>query len=103
MKLAQSMCEGHATAKDWLSKAKSKEWREIVERKDDRGRLWIFLEVNAWKMGVVHPQESMGKEDSADGAQERQAGIQGQVAQKSPFIEVLEQVKRNADTDCNAQ
>ena len=39
----------------------------------------------------------------ADAAQEKQEGIQGQWQQESPFKEVLEQAKRNADTDCNAQ
>ena len=39
----------------------------------------------------------------ADAAQEKQEGMQGQWQQKSSFREVLEQVRRSADTDCNAQ
>ena len=39
----------------------------------------------------------------ADAAQEKQKGKQGQWQQESPFEGVLEQVKRNADTDCGHQ
>ena len=39
----------------------------------------------------------------ADAAQEKQEGKQGQWQQESPFKEVLEQVKRSADTDCGPQ
>ena len=39
----------------------------------------------------------------ADAAQEKQEGIQGQWQQTSPFKEVVEQVQRSVDTDCNAQ
>ena len=38
-----------------------------------------------------------------DAAREKQEGIQGQWQHESPFREVFEQVKRNADTDCYAQ
>ena len=37
-----------------------------------------------------------------DAAQEKQEGIQGKWQQESPYQEVFEQVKRYADTDCNA-
>ena len=56
----------------------------------------------AWNMGVVRPQRGMGKENIG-GVQENQEGIQGQWQEESPFKEVLEQVKRSADTDCGAQ
>ena len=39
----------------------------------------------------------------ADAGEEKQEGIQGQWQQESPLKEVLEQVKGNSDTDCNAQ
>ena len=39
----------------------------------------------------------------ADANLEKQEGIQGRWQQQSPFKEVREQVKRNSDTDCNAQ
>ena len=39
----------------------------------------------------------------ADAAQEKQEGKRSQWQQKSHFKEVLEQIKRSADTDCNAQ
>ena len=38
-----------------------------------------------------------------DAAQEKQAGIQGQWQQESPFKEVLKQVRRSADTDGTAR
>ena len=39
----------------------------------------------------------------ADAAQDKQEGIQGQWQHESPLKKVLEQIKRSADTDCNAQ
>ena len=39
----------------------------------------------------------------ADVAREKQEGKQGQWQQESPFKEVLEQIKRSADTDCGPQ
>ena len=54
-------------------------------------------------MGVFHPQQAGARRILADAAQEKQEGKQGQWQQESPFKEVLEQVKRSADTDCNAQ
>ena len=39
----------------------------------------------------------------ADAAQENHERIQGQWQKESPCKEVLEQAKRSANTDCNAQ
>ena len=38
-----------------------------------------------------------------DGSRERQEGIQGQWQQESPFREIMEQVRGNADMRCSAQ
>ena len=48
-------------------------------------------------------KEGWAKKILADAAQEKQGGILGKWQQESPFREVLEQVKRSADTDCNAK
>ena len=75
-----------------------------MERKARRyGR---FSEVNnfcAERGSISLSKEQWARKMLADAAQEKQEGIQGQRQQASLFKEVFEQVKRNADTDCNAQ
>ena len=85
---------------------KSKEWREVAERKAHRGRLWKIFGSEQFLRGMweyLTFKRAWARKVSADAPQEKQEGIQGQWQQESPFKEVLEQVKRSADTDCNAQ
>ena len=54
-----------------------------------------------WEYSAI--KSAWARKESADAAEEKQEGIPGRWLQESPFKEVLEQVKRNAATDCNAQ
>ena len=56
-----------------------------------RGMWEYFIIKRAWARKVL-----------ADAGEEKQEGKQGRWQQESPSKEVLEQVKRNSDTDCNA-
>ena len=85
---------------------KSKEGRETVERKAHRGRLWkIFgseeLLRGMWESFTL--KRAWARKILAGAAHEKQEGTQGQWQQEPPFKEVVEQVKRIADTDCSAQ
>ena len=85
---------------------KSQEWHEVVENKAHRGRLWkIFgseqLLRGTWEYCTL--KRAWTRKKIAAAAQENQEGIQSQWQKESPFREVLEQVKRSADTDCGAQ
>ena len=54
-------------------------------------------------MGVLHSRKAEVIKILADVSREKQEGIQGKWQQESSFREVLEQAKRNVDTDCGAQ
>ena len=75
----------------------------VTEEGTHRCRLWQIFgsEQFLWNVRVFH--RAWPRKILAEAAQEKQEGIQGQWQQESPFKEVLEQVKRNAYTDCNAQ
>ena len=110
MKLAQPICVDPATAKGSFSKAKQflkmAEWREIVERKAHRGRLWKIFGSEQFLRGMWEYftlKMAWARKILADAGEEKQEEIQGRWQQESLFKEVLEQVKRNSDTDCNAQ
>ena len=57
-----------------------------------------------WNVGVYFTLEraEIGK-IQADASWEKQEGVQVQCKKESPFREVLELVKSNADTDCGAK
>ena len=58
----------------------------------------------ARNVGVFHSQKrAWARKILADNAQDKQEGKQGQWQCESPFKEVLEQVKRSADTGCGPQ
>ena len=84
---------------------KPKEWRESVERKAHRGRLWTISEVNnfcAECRSISTIKRAWAGMILADATPEKQKGIQGQWQKESLFKDVLERVNRNADTDGNA-
>ena len=58
-------CYNEKLAQQGKQSLKSKEWREVVERKAHRGRLWkIFGSEHFLRnVGVFHSQKSMGKKD----------------------------------------
>ena len=71
---------------------KSTEWKEVLETKAQiLGNEYFTL------------RRACARKIFADAAQENQEGIHGQWHKESPLKEVLEQVKRSADTDCGAQ
>ena len=85
---------------------------EGMERDCRKKRLVVagygkFLEVNNFLRGMWEHFDShesvRARKMLADAAQVKQEGTQGEWQQESPFKEVLEQVKRHADTNCNAQ
>ena len=79
------------------------EWKEVVEKKAHRGRIWKVMGTEQFLRGMwwYFTLERVGaRKILADAAEEKQEGIQGQLQQESPFKEVLEQVRRSADTDC---
>ena len=82
------------------------EWKEVVEKKAHRCRLWKvfgsehFLR-GRWDYFIL--KRAWARKILADAAQQKQEVIQGQWQQESLLTEVLEQDKRNADTGCNAQ
>ena len=80
---------------------KSWEWKEVEEKKGHRGRMWKVFENEQLQrnVGVFHSQEGRCKEDSSGCCSRKQEGKPGQWQQDFPFKEVLEQVKRSADTD----
>ena len=100
-KPAQSLCAAKQTVTEV----------EGMERSCGKeGSSWQVMEylrkrtISARNVRVVHSQKGMDKKERiADAAQEKQQGIQCQWQQESPNKDVLEQVTRNADTDCNAQ
>ena len=80
----------------------------MVEKKAHRGRLWkVFgseqLLHGIWEYFTL--KRVWARNLPADAAQEKQEGKQGRSVATgvSPFKEVLEQVKRSADTDCGPQ
>ena len=82
------------------------EWKEVVERKAHRGRLWKTFGSQQFMRGMWEYftiKRAWAKKVLADAPKEKQEGIQGRWQQESPFKEVLEHVKENWDTDCNAQ
>ena len=56
-------------------------------------RMWVYFTLKTARARKI----------PADAAGEKQEGKQGQWQQESPFKEVLEQIKRSADTDCGLQ
>ena len=71
-----------------------------------RGGLWKVLGSEQFLRGMwAHftLKREGARKIQADAAQEKKGGKQGQWQQESPFKEVLEQVKRSADTDCGPQ
>ena len=85
---------------------KSKECREAVERKAHRGKLWKIFGSEQFLRGMWEYftlKRTRARKTAADAAQEKREGMQGHWQQESFFKEVLEQVKRSADTDCNAK
>ena len=83
-----------------------KEWRGVVERKAHRRRLSKIVGSEQFLRGMWEYftlRRARTRKILADATQEEQEGTQDQWQQESPFKEVLEQVIRNADTDCNAQ
>ena len=83
---------------------KSKEWREVVERKAHRCRLWKIFGSEQFLRGMwgcFTFTRAWARKIPADATQAKQEGIQGQWQHESLFK--VEQVKRSADTDCNAQ
>ena len=91
------LCFNEKLVQQGKQSLKSKEWREIVERKAHRGRLWkifgseTFLR-GMWEYYIL--RRAWARRILADAAREKQEGIQGQWQPESPFKEVLEQVKK---------
>ena len=75
------------------------QWRQVVEKKAYRGRMWKMMEKEPYLRGMwEYFFCERSKRQLAD--EEKQAGIQGQWQQESPAREYLEQVKCCHDTDC---
>ena len=78
----------------------------MVEKKAHRLGYGRYLEVNNFLRGMrdyFTLERAGARKIPADAAQEKQEGKQGQWQQESPFKEVLEQVKRSADTECGSR
>ena len=83
-----------------------KEWKEVLEKEAHRGRLWKVFGSEQFLRGMWEYftlKRAWARKNLADAAQEKQEGKQGQWQYESPFKEVLEQVRRSADTDCGPQ
>ena len=79
-------------------------WRQVVEKKAYRGRIWKMMEKEPYLRGTLEhfsSERSKGKKFRQLADEERQTGIQGQWQQESPAREYLEQVKCCHDTACN--
>ena len=79
-------------------------WRQVVEKKAYRGRMWRMMGKEPYLHGVweyFSSERSKAKKFRQLTDEERQAGIQGQWQQESPAGEYLEQVKCCHDIDCN--
>ena len=78
----------------------------VVERKAHRGRIWKVMGNEQFLRGMWEYftlKRADAKKILEDDSREKQEGKQGQWQQESPFKEVLEQVKRSADTGCGPQ
>ena len=78
---------------------KSKEWREVVERKAHRCRLWKIFGSEQFLRGMWRCftfTRAWARKIPADATQAKQEGTQGQWQDESLFK--VEQVKRSADT-----
>ena len=80
------------------------QWREVVEKKAYRGRMWKMMGKEPYLRGMWEHfscERSKAKKFRQLADEEKQARIQGQWQQESPAREYLEQVKCCHDTDCN--
>ena len=80
------------------------QWRQVVEKKACRGRMWKMMEKEPYLRGMWEyflQERSRVKRFRELVDENRQAGIQGKRQQESPAREYLEQVKCCHDTDCN--
>ena len=78
----------------------------MAEKKSQKGRLRKVCGSEQFLGGMSEYftlQKAWARKILADAAQEKQEGMSGQWQQESPFNEVLDQVKRSADTDCGPQ
>ena len=109
VELAQSICVSGATMQKLVQQGKqslqSKEWRDVVERKAHRGRLWkVFGSGQCLRgmCGYFTLARAWARKIFADAAQEKQERIQGQWQHESPFNEVFgaSQQKRDYRFQC---
>ena len=80
------------------------QWREVVEKKAYRGRMWKMMGREPYLRGMWEyflQERSRVKRFRELADEEKQAGVQGQWQQESPSKEYLEQMKCCHDTDCN--
>ena len=76
-------------------------WRQVVEKKAYRGRMWKMMEKKTFPAWDVPVNDQRQRSIDSWPNEEKQTEIQGQWQQESPAREYLEQVKCCHDTDCN--
>ena len=79
------------------------QWRQVVEKKAYRGRMWKMMEKEPHLRGMSEyfSCERLKAKKFRQPADEKQSGIQGQWQLESPAREYWEQVKSCYDTYCN--
>ena len=93
---ARLTAQGQVPLKSW-------QWKTMVEQKAHRGKLWKMLGKDLFieKMWEYFCSERVkSKKFLEDAEKEEQEGIQGQWQQESHAEEVLDQLRRCADTGC---
>ena len=100
--LCQQCCNEKMTAQG-LAPLKSWQWKTMVEQKAHRGNLWKRLGKDQfaqqmWEFFFL--ERVKAKTFLDDAKKEKQEGIQDQWQQESLAKEVLDQVRRCADTEC---
>ena len=75
------------------------QWKAVVEKKAHRERIWRFMGNEQFTRGMW--EYFSQKRD--DAAREKQEGIQGQWQQESPFREIMEQARRDEDTESSSE
>ena len=99
--LCPQCCNGSLTAKG-LAPLKNWHWKEVVEKKAHRGRLWRMLGKDQLKQRMweyLSIERLKAKKFVKDAEKVKEEGIQCQWQQESPAKEYLEQVKCCPDTD----
>ena len=98
-------CYNEQVVQQGKPRLNSWQWRAVGKKTAHRGRVWKIMRNEQFVSGMWEYFISLSKREEAKkilegAARERQEGIQGQWQPESPFREVLEQVRGNADMGC---